>query len=657
MAVASVGRAHFLEEAVASVLRQDLADIEVIIQLDGDCDQGARDRVQRLADLDRRVVVDRPDVGPDGSAAFSRVADLARGEWLARLGAEDLMHPARLGNLLAVGRRDGADIVADNVLVFGDDERVAPRALLSARRLRGLRWVGAKDVSRHCRALGGLEPLISLSALRALGGGFGDATGLGDPELILRLVSAGRRYRIDPMLGYFRRAGAKSLRPLTPPPATRKACVISRQRLIGRTNGSSAYLLDLAQSIRRAGLEPHLVQPTPMVLGRWPVLRLKPEMKVFASIAMRGVVRLGPLALAINPLVWARAARAAAVRGLMALGLPSPWPTARPAPYAIAAPWAVEDLLFVARFARRSGDVLIADYGWQTEAFPYALRPRAPTAVITHDLFHNGPASSLAALSRDEEGRLLGQADAVIAIQAREAEEMGRMTPGRRVIVAPMSAEAAPSPQPGDARTVLFVASRTGPNVGGLQWMIDEVWPQVRAARPGAQLLVAGNICRAFGPPPPGVRFLGPVERLQEIYRQAGVVVSPLRTGSGLKIKLIEALALGKACVVTSVTLQGVESEAAEAVARADAPQAFAAAVIGLLANRGARIELGERALAAVRRNFSPEKGHAAFMDWLRDAPASPPQEHLRRIIRQCHAYRPSAGTRSTTSSMALPSR
>jgi succinoglycan biosynthesis protein ExoO len=161
------------------------------------------------------------------------------------------------------------------------------------------------------------------------------------------------------------------------------------------------------------------------------------------------------------------------------------------------------------------------------------------------------------------------------------------------------------------------VGSNTAPNVLGMAWFFDRVWPEIRRAHPAAELQVAGSVCRALGPAPEGVRYLGVVGALEPLYAGAGVVISPLTAGSGLKIKLVEAMAEGKACVVTSVTLQGVEQELGAAVARADASEAFAEAVGALLYDRAAREALGARALQAVRDGFSPERGHAAFREWL----------------------------------------
>ena len=117
--------------------------------------------------------------------------------------------------------------------------------------------------------------------------------------------------------------------------------------------------------------------------------------------------------------------------------------------------------------------------------------------------------------------------------------------------------------------------------------------------------------------PKPGAH-VGVVGRLDPFYATAAVVISPLTIGSGLKIKLVEALAQGKACVVTSTTLQGVEAQAAEAVRLADGAEDFAREVADLLADADMRARLGDRALQVVGTHFSAPAAHAAFTAWLR---------------------------------------
>jgi succinoglycan biosynthesis protein ExoO len=157
----------------------------------------------------------------------------------------------------------------------------------------------------------------------------------------------------------------------------------------------------------------------------------------------------------------------------------------------------------------------------------------------------------------------------------------------------------------GRENSILFVASNTSPNIVGLNWFYERVWARVRARVRGAELNVIGNVVRSMGPPPEGVRYLGPVRDLAPYYKKAAVVISPLTAGSGLKIKLVEALAHGKAIVATSVTVQGVDQEVREATRVVDDPEAFAGAIVELLLDKSLREVMGARARAAAERNFS----------------------------------------------------
>ncbi|AXB77289.1 glycosyltransferase [Novosphingobium sp. P6W] len=397
---------------------------------------------------------------------------------------------------------------------------------------------------------------------------------------------------------------------------------VSRQRITGQTNGSSAYLLDLAGAVRRAGFTPHLLQPSPDLMGRWPYMRLRPEMEVFESHAIRGVLRIGNWVVARDPRVGMDALRAVASRLAQRLGLRGNWLSDRPRPYAIAMPWTEADRAFVRRRAPGVTDIVVADYAFQAEAI--ALLPKRPSAIVMHDLFHSraGKADgrdSVADLDREQEIALLSQADAVIAIQASEAHFLKEHVPSSRPILAPMATQPILHPQPGDGNRLLFVGSNTAPNVVGLEWMFKEVWPLVRQHSPACTLDVAGTVAVGFPRGgPDGVVFHGMVDDLRSFYARAGVVVSPLTFGSGLKIKLVEALAQGKAVVATSVTLQGVERECVGAVAHADAAADFAAAILAL-ADDGRRLALATAALGAARMHFSPQACHAEFSAWLEE--------------------------------------
>jgi glycosyltransferase involved in cell wall biosynthesis len=600
------GEARFLEPALRSVLAQSLGATEILLPRD--------------ASLPGSLA------GHPGLRRFEpgqNIGQLARGEWIATLGADDLMHPQRLERLVAAGERDGASMVADDVLLFGGGSGEPPRAVLSNVGEGEPRWVGW-DAAVDLEAV---RPIIRTSLLRADDARRPAVTVQASdlPSAIPALLATGVTLRVLPDVTYFRRRPGDT----APGREGRKPslCVLSRQRVVGLTNGSSTYLLSLCEAFDAAGYDVHLICPSPVVFGRWPYLALQPEMSVFRSISIRGGRRVGRYIVAEDPKLAIGAGLAVLARTAGRFGLDlglKRW--TEPAPYAIAQPLTREDAIFVATHARERADAILADYAFLTEVIPYALRPEARSAVVMHDLFSSRAAQVQPGRRRGLRGLARpGAGDAHARGGGRRARHPGRGggcgTPrlarpsgdrGARWRCAPW-----PRRSPARDRTVLFVGSNTAPNTDGLRWFFDEVWPAIRAAEPGTELQIAGTVWVAFSSAPEGARFLGRVPDLDPFYREATVVVSPLRAGSGLKIKLVEALGQGKAVVATSTTLQGVEDMAGPAVIRADEAIDFANSVLRLLRDGALRARYAEAALDAARTYFSPEACYAEAVAFL----------------------------------------
>jgi glycosyltransferase involved in cell wall biosynthesis len=415
---------------------------------------------------------------------------------------------------------------------------------------------------------------------------------------------------------HFPRRDAAQVQPREPPQGG--ICVLSRQRIVGNANGSSAYLLSLCQALHRDGHALHLLCPSPTMFGRWPALVMGPDMAIFQSIKIRGALRIGDIYIAINPTVLRRAFVGVLGKALARLGIRVK-ALSKPAPYSIGLPWNSADLRYVEKHAPRQADGVMADYAFLTEGIARIPTPRGASAVVMHDLFSSRPAQfgplgadqTAGLLDEDTEMAMLGRAGAVIAIQAEEAAKVRRRLPGTPVLLAPMATVPVAAPQVGTGSDLLFIGSNTSPNVDALRWFFDEVWPSVRQATPTARFNVAGNVAASFQAVPDGVVMLGRVDNLTRLYAEAAVVISPLRGGSGLKIKLIEALGHGKAIVATTTTLQGVADTIGSAVIIADDAQNFAAAIDTLLSDAPLRATYGARALAVVRGHFSPEACYA----------------------------------------------
>jgi succinoglycan biosynthesis protein ExoO len=401
-------------------------------------------------------------------------------------------------------------------------------------------------------------------------------------------------------------------------------CLISRQRIIGRTNGSSAYILSIVEYLKANGFRIHYVSPSPSTFGRWPFMRLRPEMDVFDSIRIRGSVRVGRFLILLDPTVALRATVAVLDHFLARTRL-SNRRFGRPAPYSIALPLSDRDADFLKAEVPHRADVLLLDYAFLTPCIGLVKRGDTPSIVVMHDLFSaRAPqfdslkqADSAARLSEAEEMALLSAADLVVAIQGEEAETVRRCLPQKSVVVAPMAVQPAAQPNPGDPDTILFVGSNTAPNVDGLRWFIEGAWPCIRATRPSARLIVAGSVAWSYSPQVEGVEYLGVVSELEDLYRRAGVVISPLRVGSGLKVKLVEAMGWGKAIVATSVTAQGIGSLVEGAIILAEEPEEFAAEVVALTNDEVQRTRYGEIALEVARTHFGEDACYSGILAFL----------------------------------------
>ncbi|RAK56444.1 glycosyltransferase [Phenylobacterium deserti] len=591
-----------LAGSVRSVLGQTLRALELII-----VEEGPGVEAAQAAAEDPRV---RTVTGAPLSAARERALRSARGQWVAVMDAGDILRRDRLERLVLSADAEGADLVADNQMIFSEDGR-RPTLLFPGDEP----LAGAK----------GLKPLIRRTRLAELGG-YEAGVFETDDGLVRRLVEARLKLRTFAEPTYLKRVGGGAERSS----AGKRVVFLSRQRVTGANTGSSTYLLSVAKALREAGYEPSFLGVAPTIFGRWPVLRLKPETKVFADYRIRGSVRFGDWIIALDPkIAWSAGLTALElVLGKLKVKKPG-W--VKPAPYSVAVPHTKSDMLFVARNAGPGVAGVLCDYAFLAPMAAYALAPEAPVQVLMHDLFSSRPQQfakvgaqdSVATLDAAEEFRLLACADTVLAIQATEAEEVSRRLLDRQVIVAPMAVEVG-APEPGRADEVLFVGSNTAPNTIGIRWFMDEVWPRVRAARPDAKLKIAGSVSRSLDGVPDGVEVLGVVDSLDPLYRQAGVVISPLLTGSGLKIKLVEGLAAGKAMVVTTTTLQGVEAIAGPAVRLADEPAPFADHVLELLASDEARARLCERAVRCAADHFSPAACYGEAIRAFAQPPAAP---------------------------------
>ena len=228
--------------------------------------------------------------------------------------------------------------------------------------------------------------------------------------------------------------------------------------------------------------------------------------------------------------------------------------------------------------------------------------PQARVLFYGHDLHHarfalegevTGDAAMLADARRLRalEQAVWRQADCVLYPSQAEVDVVRAQLPSVHArAIAPYALDGVPV-APGlplaQRRGVLFVAGfGHTPNIDAAQWLVREVWPLVRAARPGAVLTLAGS-----NPTPAvlalagdDVRVTGSLseQALAAQYASARVALVPLRIGAGIKRKVVEAMHFGVPVVTTPIGAQGLE-DAGDALQVAADAQALAQRTIALL--------------------------------------------------------------------------
>ncbi|MCP5116121.1 MAG: glycosyltransferase [bacterium] len=155
--------------------------------------------------------------------------------------------------------------------------------------------------------------------------------------------------------------------------------------------------------------------------------------------------------------------------------------------------------------------------------------------------------------------------------------------------------------------TILFIGSfRHLPNQEALNWFLREVFPRVRAVCPRAKLVVVGSEppARHSLPSPESVELLGSVKDIREPLSRYAVFACPILTGSGVRVKLLEAFAAGIPAVSTHLGAEGLTSTDGDICSLADDPAAFAAKIVDLLEHP----DISHKMAARARRYVEKER-------------------------------------------------
>jgi len=258
--------------------------------------------------------------------------------------------------------------------------------------------------------------------------------------------------------------------------------------------------------------------------------------------------------------------------------------------------------------------VIIDEHNLEWELLQRSAQ-RAPTRL--RRLFNQRESDAL----RRVELATLGRADLVVVTSERERSILNGLLPNTTVAVAPNGVDVASFTPQGasveiSGRVVFTGAMDYHPNEQAALMFAEQCWPAIRSARPDATWYIVGA-----NPPVsvwrladlPGVTVTGAVPETRSYLAGAQVTVAPLLVGGGTRLKILEALAMGKTMVSTSIGCEGLDLTKGEHLLVADEPPAFAQAVIDTLNNADLRARLGAAGREAVAGAYGWERSGQAL--------------------------------------------
>lgn len=282
----------------------------------------------------------------------------------------------------------------------------------------------------------------------------------------------------------------------------------------------------------------------------------------------------------------------------------------------------------------RAFDLIVCDFLFPAVNLPKRLP--CPAVIFTHnveaEIWRRHAETKTGAIAKRlyrtqyrrmlrYEGATLKRFDGVLAVSSADRDTFARIYPGairHPVHVVPTGVDTAffsPVPSPPAGKSLVFTGSMDWlPNEDAMVFFCREILPLIRAEEPSTTLSIVGR-----APTPTvarlaaehGVAVTGRVDDVRPYMADAAVYIVPLRIGGGTRLKIFEAMAIGKAIVSTTVGAEGLPVNDGEHLLVADDPLAFAHATLRLMRDLAERrrLESAARSLVLARYDWSAVAG------------------------------------------------
>ncbi|HEY6766111.1 MAG TPA: glycosyltransferase family 4 protein [Candidatus Sulfotelmatobacter sp.] len=284
-------------------------------------------------------------------------------------------------------------------------------------------------------------------------------------------------------------------------------------------------------------------------------------------------------------------------------------------------------------------DVAVCDFLSASQNFP--TRSSLPTVLFQHNV-ETALWTRIAATERNPikalaykieaakmiflERNAIGNFHHIVAVSEHDRTQMLDMYPGCSISVVPTGVDTqkfsiAP-PSSSDPPRIVFTGSMDWePNIDAVQYFCDQIFPTVRANFPKAIFQIVGRQphAKVRRLASDSVQVTGTVSSVTEYLRDATAVIVPVRIGGGTRLKIFEAMAMGKAVVSTNIGAEGLDVRNGRDLILADTASAFADAILLLLSNDELRLTY-EQAASRLACQYDWSKIALQFCAVLQDA-------------------------------------
>lgn len=207
--------------------------------------------------------------------------------------------------------------------------------------------------------------------------------------------------------------------------------------------------------------------------------------------------------------------------------------------------------------------------------------------------------------------------DGIVPITARDGQKFLMMGARVPIKICPAGADfshlpkALPYPVDTDqSKEICYIGALDWmPNMEAMKWFVKKVWPRLKSLYPDLTFHIAGRNMDSWflGISDPGIRVHGEVDDAYEFMQNHGIMISPLFSGGGMRVKIIEGMALGRPIVASSIAAEGIPVQHGEHILIADSIDEFVQCIGTLLEKPAMAQAIGEQANELVSGEFNSD--------------------------------------------------